>query len=273
MPVKAKNAGRNSTTTRSSSLSQQLARRCRESCGMIAPSRKAPNSAWMPIASVASAESSSATQHDRQHVAGSRRRCARACWTTPQQERAHEHEHDARCSRGSGRTVSRPPAARALTTLTTNASRHHAVTSSTAAQVSAITPRRVSGMPRSVRMRASTGNAVTDIDDAHEQREDGERHVAGRQARVEPAAPAPQPSTNGTTMLACEIATVAWVRLRSRRGVELQADQEHEQDHADLREDRQERRDAGGSRNADTAGRHAAEQRRAQQDAGRAPRR
>jgi hypothetical protein len=53
---------------------------------------------------------------------------------------------------------------RALATATTNASRHHAVMSSIAAQVIAIEPSRVRCNPRSVRMRASTGNAVTDIE-------------------------------------------------------------------------------------------------------------
>ncbi len=38
------------------------------------------------------------------------------------------------------------------------------MTSSTAAQVSATTPSRVRCRPRSVRMRASTGKAVIDID-------------------------------------------------------------------------------------------------------------
>ena len=54
-----------------------------------------------------------------------------------------------------------PSVARA--TPTTTASRHQAVTSSTAAQVSAATPRSVRVSPRSVRIRASTGNAVIDI--------------------------------------------------------------------------------------------------------------
>ena len=60
--------------------------------------------------------------------------------------------------------VATAPAASARATLTTNASMHHAVTSSTAAQVSAIAPMRVLWMPRSVRILASTGNAVTDIE-------------------------------------------------------------------------------------------------------------
>ena len=52
--------------------------------------------------------------------------------------------------------------ASARTMLTTNASKHHAVASSTAAQASAMVPRRDRLSPRSVRMRARTGNAVTD---------------------------------------------------------------------------------------------------------------
>ncbi len=42
------------------------------------------------------------------------------------------------------------------------ASKHHAVTSPTAAQVIAVIPIRVCCMLRSVRMRARTGKAVTD---------------------------------------------------------------------------------------------------------------
>jgi hypothetical protein len=45
----------------------------------------------------------------------------------------------------------------------TSASRHHAVTSSTAAQPIASAPSGVPVSPRSARMRASTGNAVTDM--------------------------------------------------------------------------------------------------------------
>jgi hypothetical protein len=43
---------------------------------------------------------------------------------------------------------------------TTKASRHHAVTSSTAAQVMLMTPTFDWSSPRSLRMRASTGKAV-----------------------------------------------------------------------------------------------------------------
>src|SRR5207237_56370 len=46
MPVKAKNAGKSSTVTRSSSLCVN-ARATALSCGMTAPSRNAPKRAWM----------------------------------------------------------------------------------------------------------------------------------------------------------------------------------------------------------------------------------
>ena len=46
---------------------------------------------------------------------------------------------------------------------TTKASKHQAVTSSIAAQLSATTPSAVFSICRSVRMRASTGKAVIDI--------------------------------------------------------------------------------------------------------------
>ena len=47
---------------------------------------------------------------------------------------------------------------------TTKASRHHAVTSSTAAQVMVMAPTRELSSRRSVRMRASTGKAVMLMD-------------------------------------------------------------------------------------------------------------
>ena len=59
-PVSAKNAGRSSTVTTSLSLWVN-SRASRESWGITAPSRNAPNTACTPMASVASAESSTAT--------------------------------------------------------------------------------------------------------------------------------------------------------------------------------------------------------------------
>jgi hypothetical protein len=61
MPVKAKKTGRSSTTT----MSPRLARSCSESrasWGISAPKKNAPKSAWMPIDSVAKAESRSSTK-------------------------------------------------------------------------------------------------------------------------------------------------------------------------------------------------------------------
>ncbi len=60
-PVKAKKAGSSSTSTRLSSCSRSC-RAMRESCGTITPSRKAPKMAWMPIASVISADARRATK-------------------------------------------------------------------------------------------------------------------------------------------------------------------------------------------------------------------
>jgi hypothetical protein len=60
MPVKAKKAGRSSTTTRSSSFSSS-SRAMRDEGGTMAPRKKAPKMAWMPMNSVASAEARSVT--------------------------------------------------------------------------------------------------------------------------------------------------------------------------------------------------------------------
>ena len=79
----------------------------------------------------------------------------------PAQERADDEEHRERRTRPTAPPSAWPatgPSARAMPT--TNASMHHAVTSSTAAQVIAIAPTLVLCRLRSVRMRASTGNAV-----------------------------------------------------------------------------------------------------------------
>jgi hypothetical protein len=61
-------------------------------------------------------------------------------------------------------SVHATPAIFAVATPDTKARRHHAVASSTAAHAIAVTPSGVLCSRRSVRMRASTGNAVTDID-------------------------------------------------------------------------------------------------------------
>src|SRR5260370_162385 len=69
------------------------------------------------------------------------------------------------------------PAVRDWMAATTKASIHHAVTSSTAAQVNAIAPIRVLWMARSVRIRARTGNAVTDIETPRNRANDVSEHT------------------------------------------------------------------------------------------------
>lgn len=59
-------------------------------------------------------------------------------------------------------TRTRPPLPPPVTIAETSASRHHAATSSTAALARASVPTRVGSRPVSARIRASTGNAVTD---------------------------------------------------------------------------------------------------------------
>ena len=61
-------------------------------------------------------------------------------------------------------------------------------------------------------------------------------------SRIQPQRQDRAEQETATTMLACEMATVAWARDLQQPGVELQADQEHVQDDADLRDDAQRRR-------------------------------
>src|SRR5688572_3114522 len=92
------------------------------------------------------------------------------------------------------------PVARA--TPTTNASMHHAVTSSTAAHVIAIAPRFVLCRLRSVRIRASTGNAVTlmaaPMNSATDEKRIDGASLNTRGYRYSASA---APSRNGATML------------------------------------------------------------------------
>ena len=139
-PVYAKNAGSNSTITMSSRRSV-ISRAIPLSCGITAPSANAPNTAWMPINSVADAEISSAMNTD----------AITPCVSRPR----FPYSSDRRTIAGRTTTiistinpsaiaiVATAPAACARATPTTKASMHHAVTSSTAAQVSAIAPMRV----------------------------------------------------------------------------------------------------------------------------------
>ncbi len=157
-PLYAKNSGNSSTTTRSSSLS---ARSCAKpfAFGVMAPKRNAPNSAWMPISSVIQLDASRSTM-----VSATR------FWLSPSllALRAARRSTSGRTRRttkttyASARSVVRTPSimVAARTSDTTHARMHHAVTSSTAAQVIARAPMRVRRRRRSTRMRARTGNAV-----------------------------------------------------------------------------------------------------------------
>ena len=159
---------------------------------------------------------------------------------------ATSHNITTRRRRSSGRRCAGRAAVSARAMPTTSASRHHAVTSSTAAQVerdhahAAFVRSR-----RSVRMRASTGNAVTDERRADEQREHGERHARRTRAADRAQSESAAPSTKGTTMLACEMATVAAAARLHTRQVELEPDQEHVQDDAELRVHAEKRSDLG----------------------------
>ena len=83
-----------------------------------------------------------------------------------------------------------------------------------AAHVSASVPIGVFWSPRSPRMRASTGNAVIDIDTPMNSRNDENGTPAGASESNSTNASAP-PSANGATMLACEMTMVIERRARS----------------------------------------------------------
>ena len=139
MPVNAKNAGRSRIVTRCLRLPDHRLRPagCRD--GMIAPSRNAPKIAWMPIASVASADSSSATNSIAVVVGVSPAApCVQDAAAPARGLTTSEHERDVDRPPDRDATARLPTSARA--TPTTNASRHQAVTSSMAAQLSAMTP-------------------------------------------------------------------------------------------------------------------------------------
>ena len=98
MPANAKNAGSSSTRTR---LSRRFVSACanRLSCGMTAPNRNAPNSAWMPIASVTSAEISKPDDaHGDVTVAPFAFRGAdQAAEARPHDDEHHRDEHEGEC--------------------------------------------------------------------------------------------------------------------------------------------------------------------------------
>lgn len=158
-PVSAKKTGSSTVVTAASSRSA-TSRAKSAWRGITAPARNAPNSACTPIHSVASAEASATTTARATRVAGvlgadapvNARRSA---------GRATNAANAAYAATPATAPSAAGTACPARATATTAASRHHAVTSSTAALAIAIAPARVFSRPRSVRMRASTGNAVT----------------------------------------------------------------------------------------------------------------
>ena len=161
MPVAAKKAGRSSTVTGSRSI-RSNSRASRPSCGRMAPNRKAPNRAWMPITSVARADSSTPRKTSDTAPAGS--------GPAPSSNRRASRRASGRTTRSMTATkTSAPPTTRtadptsARATPTTPASRHQAITSPAAAAAKASRPTSVQSRPRSPRMRASTGKAVTAI--------------------------------------------------------------------------------------------------------------
>jgi len=98
-------------------------------------------------------------------------------------------------------------------TPTTSARRHQAVTSLIAAQASAREPRGLRCMPRSVRMRARTGKAVTDIATPRKRAKTG-RGAPGAAHRRWSRSASAAPRRKGARMLVSEIATEAFVRWR-----------------------------------------------------------
>ena len=104
-------------------------------------------------------------------------------------------------------------------------------------------------------MRASTGNAVIDIATPMNSAKDVNGTSRSTSRGYSQSASA-APSRNGATMLACEIATRGVRRACAAAPGRARADQEHEQDDADLREHADQRRDRSAeTRNPVTCGR------------------
>ena len=158
IPELAKNAGSRSTVTGSCSFGvNSLAMRL--SCGITAPSKKAPNTAWTPIHSVPKAQASTRKNVPDTAYGGS--------GPGEASSRSVSFFNSGRATKNIPR-MNNPAAAPtsnasptwAWATPTTRASKHHAVTSSAAAHPRATTPRSVRSSLESARMRASTGKAV-----------------------------------------------------------------------------------------------------------------
>ena len=170
-----------------------------------------------------------------------------------------------------GRSSRAPrPLEPATATAVASAIRNQAVTSSTAAQASASTPSGRFSMRRSTRMRASTGNAVIDIDtpmksakatnfvSGPDQLVDRERHREAEHHRQRDA------HVRDRGDLADPALDLAQV--------ELQADQEHVEDQAELGDHADEGDDVAREEDGLEAWPQRADDGRAEHDARRAPR-
>ena len=162
-PVYAKNSGRSSVTTKSSirRVTSSVSSAWR---GMIRPITKAPKISAMPISSVVYADRSTPAKISATQPPGTRPASSYAVEARARSGRIAkpitrtEDDGQARSSRRPRRPSPRLPRRDA------SAIRNQAVTSSTAAQASVSTPTGRLSIRRSTRMRASTGNAVIDIE-------------------------------------------------------------------------------------------------------------
>ena len=116
-------------------------------------------------------------------------------------------------------------------------------------------------------MRASTGNAVIDIATPRNSAKlaNGTSLVENRGYRYRASA---APRTNGSDDAGCEMATVARSCPRSSIRVQLEPDQEHVEDDAQLRDDAERRRHGRRQDERACRGPDRAEQRWPEQDAG-----
>ena len=250
MPANAKNAGRSRMVTRSFSLSPRV-RATAPSCGMTAPNRNAPKMACTPIHSVVSADSSipasaaamipfpgATASLASPRSAGRGLASPPGTINTPAPAGATGASAPAparlccpcttNCTIAGRTTVTisvmkasvdstttPAPCSVDCATPTTTASRHHAVTSSTAAQVRAMVPSSLDVIRRSARILASTGNAVIDIATPMNSAKlvNGTPLGASRGYRYSDSS---EPSTNGATMLAWDVRIVDSARWRKR---------------------------------------------------------
>ena len=183
---------------------------------MIAPNMNPPKMAWMPIVSVANALASTS-----RNTIATRFWESRPVRSTMALSRLSSGRTRTSMAATYARTRTRvrpaPPRSALPTTATTKASRHHAVTSSTAAHTIVTAPTFVFSRSRSVRMRARTGKAVIDIEAPMKSAKDRKRTPWGACSWYSQAA-SPMPSANGVKMLECEVTTAARPRPRMSAG-------------------------------------------------------